>query len=147
MSCTKPIVYLLWRLSCPQPCIRRLFAGFLPCRPESSSGPFHAGWVLNTEILVQLFLTVLQFTLPLSFLQDSTLINLSIPYAIVSRTHWPHLPPRSTKYSCCWVDPRAVVRAEGLGQWKIQMMLSGIEPATSLLLAQCLNPASPTDVT
>ena len=40
----------------------------------------------------------------------------------------------------CWVDTRAVVRPEGLCQWKIPVAPSGIETATFWLLAQCLNP-------
>ena len=37
-----------------------------------------------------------------------------------------------------WVDPRAIVRPEGLFQWKITVTPSGIEAATYQLLAQCL---------
>jgi hypothetical protein len=37
------------------------------------------------------------------------------------------------------LNPMAIVRPEGLGQWKIPMSPSGIEPTTFLLVAQGLN--------
>jgi len=38
-----------------------------------------------------------------------------------------------------WVDSRAIMRPEGLSQWKIPKIPSGIEPATCWIEANCLN--------
>ena len=39
----------------------------------------------------------------------------------------------------CWDEPRAIVRMEGLSQWKSPTSSPRIEPATSQLVAQCLS--------
>jgi hypothetical protein len=40
-----------------------------------------------------------------------------------------------------WVDTRARVQLEALNQWQIAITSLGIEPATSQVVAQCLDPS------
>ena len=61
---------------------------------------------------------------------------------VVSLTHRLYLPPGMFLvliFTRDWVDPRAMVRSEGICHWKIPVTLPGIDLGTVRLVAQRLN--------